>query len=432
MEYKLNLIDRSNTVHLYYYNAHTSQLLDQCRNPVISSKTQKQYVDSKPISKINPGKKIRSIKTLKVQLGLKCNYSCVYCSQGSQIDGATNTNNDDANAFIKNLDSWIQGQPEQIEYWGGEPFVYWSKLKILIPKLSEKFPNTRHLIITNGSLLDQEKIEFIEKYDINVGISHDGPQQKYRGPDPLNNPKTKENIDKLYKLRPNKMSFNIVMHSKNYNLNDVYEWFNSRYPNVTISVGDIINIYDNYSLTNIGQFTKKQYEEMMENVFQELIRPKPRFHNLDQKMRGFIFSLQTNRPISALYQKCGMDMEDNISVDLSGTVTTCQNTGAKDHKIGSVHNFDEIRLNTSTHLSYREECTHCPLVQICRGSCMFLDGDLFAQSCWNEYYFALGLFKAAIFLITDKILVSIDGDIRRPEYTQGHINKFPSLSEYYK
>ena len=132
-------------------------------------------------------------------------------------------------------------------------------------------------------------------------------------------------------------------------------------------------------------------------------------------MEEFFRSIAFNRPLEAVGQKCGMDMPDDIAVDLQGNVMTCQNTGAQGkHKIGHVSKFDEIALNTSTHFSHREECMHCPVVQLCKGSCMYLDGPLFAQSCHNSYALNLGILRAALFRITGKVLTKIEGDIRRP------------------
>ena len=94
-------------------------------------------------------------------------------------------------------------------------------------------------------------------------------------------------------------------------------------------------------------------------------------------------SIQRQRPIEALGQKCGMDQPDAIAVDLRGNVMTCQNTGAKGaHKIGHVADFDAIALDTATHFAFREECMACPVVQLCKGSCMFLEGEFFqAELC---------------------------------------------------
>ena len=65
-------------------------------------------------------------------------------------------------------------------------------------QLHKKYPEAKFSVITNGSLINQEIIDFIQKYNFSVSISHDGIGQKTRGPDPL------EDTDKkkwLFKLR---------------------------------------------------------------------------------------------------------------------------------------------------------------------------------------------------------------------------------------
>lgn len=442
MKYKLVMLNSENIIEDYYYDTNNNTIITSFGHSIIRSKPNVQHKKIHHISPDSPGKKTKDIKVLKIQLGLKCNYSCSYCLQASQIEKSEDTNNSDAEQFLSNLDNWVHSTPNKIEFWGGEPFVYWNKLKILVPKLREKFPKTEFLIITNGSLLDDEKVEFIDKYDIMIGISHDGPQQKFRGPDPLRNEKTYNAIKKLRELRPYKVSFNIVLHSKNYDFDEIYNWFNERFPNPNLSLEGIVAIYDDYTLKNIGQFTKKQYNELVDRIFIELITHNTRFFSLSYKLKNFLDNLNRSPPSSRstndndiLYrtgQKCGMDREDYISVDLTGNVTTCQNTGSKgEHKIGHVDEFDKISLNTSTHFIHREECMHCPLVHLCKGSCMYLYGDNFAQSCWNEYYYNLGILKAAMFILTGKILIGVEGDIRRPEYSSEMTKKFPQLLDLY-
>ncbi|BBI61648.1 hypothetical protein HSBAA_29540 [Vreelandella sulfidaeris] len=44
--------------------------------------------------------------------------------------------------FLDGLNDWLVGQPQRIEFWGGEPLVYWKKLKLLVPALRERFPDS--------------------------------------------------------------------------------------------------------------------------------------------------------------------------------------------------------------------------------------------------------------------------------------------------
>lgn len=430
--YDLVMVDRENNKTVLKYNPHVNSLTYDDGTDVIQEPLVKiNYKPVKPISRDNPGKK-GNINTLKISLGLKCNFSCSYCSQATEIGNAADTNNDDAKEFMANLDSWLRGTPKRIEFWGGEPFVYWSKLKILVPALREKFPNAIFNMHTNGSLLNDEKIAFIEKYDIIICISHDGPNQKFRGPDPFNNPKTFAPIMNLLRLRPNKVSFNIVLHSKNFDLDGIANWFYQRIPNANLSLEGIVNTYDSYTLGYLGRFTPEEYHRLVDSIFLELVNHGKRYPMLTAKMHNFIDALKNRKPIETLGQKCGMDREDSISVDLDGNVTTCQNTGGQgEHKIGHVDQYDDITLNTATHFSFREECMECPLVQLCKGSCMFLEKDFFAQSCWNEYYYNIGILKAAMYHLTGMMLIGINGKILRPEYSEEHLVKYPDLKAFY-
>jgi uncharacterized protein len=79
--------------------------------------------------------------------------------------------------------------------------------------------------------------------------------------------------------------------------------------------------------------------------------------------------------------------------------------GAKGaHKIGHVADFDAITLDTATHFAFRPECMACPVVQLCKGSFMFLEGDFFAQSCANEFAFNTGIMMAAVWHLTGMVV----------------------------
>lgn len=112
-----------------------------------------------------------------------------------------------------------------------------------------------------------------------------------------------------------------------------------------------------------------------------------------------------------------MDRSDYIAVDLKGNVMTCQNLtavemgiGGRSHKIGHVSDFDSIKLDTVKHWSARDNCKKCPVVQLCKGSCMYLDGPLFEHSCQNSYSDNVVFFALGIHAMTGGKLIRIDGD----------------------
>ena len=50
----------------------------------------------------------------------------------------------------------------------------------------------------------------------------------------------------------------------------------------------------------------------------------------------------------------------------------------------------------------------CPVLQLCKGSCMFLEGEFFAQSCANEFAFNMGIMMAAVWWLTRMVVVGME------------------------
>ena len=406
MWYTLTLEARDGSRRDIRYNPHTSEIdgID------LGNIDARDWPTAPRVSKSTPVAKSRAPKVLKIQLGLSCNYSCSYCSQAFQIGDATVSKLTDVDAFLSNLGVWLEGAPERIELWGGEPFVYWAKLKRLIPALAERFPEARFLIITNGSLLTREKLDLITEYDIDIGLSHDGPGQGQRGPDPLEDPEQRRWIEALLAERKGHVSINTVLTVQNHDLEAIKAWFQKRLGlDVPISLEGVVNVYDAATLLGAGRFEEADLHALRRSVFESLVSDPGNF-GLDKRVRDFIQSLKVRRPIEALGQKCGMDRPEHIAVDLQGNVMTCQNTGAKgEHKIGHVDDFDAIALDTATHFAFRDECMSCPVVQLCKGSCMFLEGEFFKQSCANEFAFNMGIMMAAMWHLTGMVVVGVEG-----------------------
>jgi uncharacterized protein len=183
-------------------------------------------------SKDTPLKKSKKIKILKIQLGLSCNYSCDYCSQ-KFVERPPETSKKDIDDFINKLNvlEFDEKDGLKIEFWGGEPLVYWKTLKPLAEALSDKFASWDKKpifsVITNGSLLTREICSWLYYKGFYVGISHDGPNQNVRGPDPFVDPEKKKILMEFYKVMKlqNRISFNVMMNRRNTSRRDIYDWF---------------------------------------------------------------------------------------------------------------------------------------------------------------------------------------------------------------
>jgi uncharacterized protein len=113
-----------------------------------------------------------------------------------------------------------------------------------------------------------------------------------------------------------------------------------------------------------------------------------------------------------------MDRDDSIAVDMKGNVITCQNMSASTHhKVGHVDQFEDIQVNTAHHFSTRSECPRCPVVQLCKGACLFLEDEYWTAACDNAFVHNLALLAAALYYQTQGlILTRVEGAaIRKDE-----------------
>jgi uncharacterized protein len=411
------------------YNSTDSTLTWKDGTPIISSSkstTTEKY-------SIKVGKK--NLKKIKIQLGLSCNFECDYCSQRF-VPNSEETTPKDVIPFVTNMSSWYDGGEDGLgkethfEFWGGEPFVYWKTFKPLADELHKKYPNSTFSVITNGSLLDIEKNDWLEKHNFNVSISHDGPGQPVRGPDPLDDPSSKEGIIDLYKRFATKgrFSFNSMINSKNTSRTDIQLFFENFVRDhigeeylqyLSIGEGGFVDAYDEGGMANslLDEEEDIKYRNISLNELRSGLTK--RFINQNEKVYGFINSIKKGILLESLPQKCGMDQQENIAVDLLGNVLTCQNVSQVStnpsgisHLIGNVSDLNSVNIKTATHHSDRKECPTCPVVHICKGACMFLTGDLWEASCNNAFSDSISTFSIAIEEITGYIPMNIDGPQR--------------------
>ncbi|WP_316200893.1 MULTISPECIES: radical SAM/SPASM domain-containing protein [unclassified Bradyrhizobium] len=420
---RLELLGKDGEVVPLFYDQHTSRLLDNdgfravdfTGNPMLES----EPVQARPFIAVDydqPGRKVREVKKLKIQLGLGCQKSCLYCLQAAQVQKAALSSTRDASEFLANIDSWIENPQgmEKVELWGGEPLLYWKHIEILAPALIEKFPNARFSMITNGELLTREIVDKLKSWDFSIAISHDGPGQHIRGDDPFEDPHKFAMIQYAQRTFHPRFSFNAVLTPASNDVNAIIDWFQDYFPGCNVGFEGVVH---SYASDPSSIFSEEQLNEFSERLSYQLVDGSAiRSGMLHHKLRQAVSSMVNERSSEVLFQKCGMDMPEYLAVDLKGNVMTCQNVGANgNHKIGHVSDFDKIALNTSRHWSKRPECQSCPVLQLCQGACMYQGGDNWTHSCNAEFFYNLAFFRAALFILTGRWLVGFSGDIVRPK-----------------
>jgi uncharacterized protein len=429
MIFEIHAEKNANDKKVFYYDNMTNILKDAAGNIFQYNNIQphglKPYV---PFDKDNPLKKSKQVKHIKIQLGLSCNYSCDYCSQ-KFVERMPETSKKDIDAFMEKFNKLKFNEKDglRVEFWGGEPLVYWKTLKPLAETIREKFSSWKRKpqfsIITNGSILTDEIVDWLMMLDFSVSISHDGPGQSVRGPDPFDDPEQKKRILGFYRMMSRlkkPFSFNPMMNSKNKSRKEIYDWFVELTgdPNVVLGEGGIVDAYDEDGITNSLQ-SKQEHFDYRKTAFVDIFSTQGKIGFFGQmaKIDGFIGSVLTHTEAKFLGQKCGMDDEHTLAVDLRGNVMTCQNVSAletskngESHLGGNLDNFDDVTIKTSTHWSNRKECSSCPVLHLCKGACMFLDKKFWDISCANAYSDNVSLFALGIEKITGYIPTLIKGD----------------------
>ena len=418
MIFEIHAERSANDKKIFFYDNEKNILRDVGGNVFKDSNAKKEssLLPVIPFSKENPLKKSRLVKHLKIQMGLSCNYSCDYCSQ-KFVERAIETNPKDVPNFLammENLD-FDEKQGLKIEFWGGEPFVYWKTMKPLAEALRERFAHwktqPRFSVITNGSLLTEDICAWLYAMDFSVAVSHDGPGQFVRGPDPFDDPKKKETILDLYNtLRPlRRMSFNSMLNAKNISRKEITDWFIELTGDdrVVLGEGGFVDAYDEDGLEN-SLNTKKAHFDFRQLAFNDMNDLIGRgdgymgFSTIKMKKDYFVRQVLTHKESKYLGQKCGMDSQTTLAVDLRGNVTTCQNVSSletskngESHLGGKMDDIENVSLTSSTHWMNRPDCAGCPVLHICQGACMFLDGKYWDTSCKNAYSDAVAIFAIA-------------------------------------
>lgn len=374
---------------------------------------------------ISDNRKVGPFKRIKIQLGLSCNYECSYCSQRF-VERPPETSKKDIDDFMSMFDALPKVDGAfRVEFWGGEPLVYWKTLKPLAERIRGQYPQATFSMISNGSLLTHEIVDWLDFMGFGVSISHDGPGQSVRGPDPF-----VENIEVfrylLQKLTSQRVGFSSMLNRQNQSRKAIVEYYEALFPGEQIMHNemDLIDAHDEGGLDSID-FALTEHFQIRRDMWAEA-RFNPQILDRCSGQRGKISALvlkngSESRELpdewleSGANMKCGMDVDGNIALDLRGNVMTCQNTSAvavsdngKSHKIGHATDLLGIRMETSMHWTERPHCAGCPVLSMCKGSCMFLDGANWHKSCDAQFSNNVALFALAFEKVTGFVPVAFD------------------------
>jgi uncharacterized protein len=113
---------------------------------------------------------------------LRCNHRCLYCQASSR--GIKEISCDMTMPIAKKTVDVIFSSPSEsitIEFQGGEPLLNWPVVKFIVEYAKKKNKSAGKslsmALVSNLSLMDEEKYAFLAKMGVNINTSLDGPEK---------------------------------------------------------------------------------------------------------------------------------------------------------------------------------------------------------------------------------------------------------------
>jgi uncharacterized protein len=331
---------------------------------------------------LNITPKIKPIlKAMCLNIAHDCNLTCGYCF-ASQGDYKVNRILMSFETGKKALDYILENSGTranlEVDFFGGEPLMNFDVIKELViygRKEEKKYSkNFRFTITTNGVLLDEEKMEFINEHFDNIVMSIDGRKAVNdnvrktltgKGSYDIIVPKFKEAVksrkDKSYFIRGTFTGQNLDFSKDIEHLRDLGFESLSMEPVVT-------EPGDKYEIKEADlEIVKKEYENLY-YLYKNSI-------GTDKEFNFFHFEIDLEHG-PCIYKRisgCGAGNE-YIAITPEGDIYPChQFVGNEDFKLGTLETGiikNQIQENFyKSNVLAKEECSQCWAKYFCSGGC---------------------------------------------------------------
>ena len=337
------------------------------------------------------------IKAMCLHVAHDCNLRCKYCfaSTGDYKEGRMLMSLETGK---KALDFLIEKSGDrkflEVDFFGGEPTVNFDVVKQLVEygrsREAEANKKFRFTITTNGILLTDDMIDFINKEMNNVVLSIDGRKDvndrlRVRADGSGSYDKIVPNFKKLVEKRGSDKDWYVRGTYTKYNLdfsNDVMHLYELGFDQISvepvmadpsmpyaITKSDLPRIFD-------------EYEELSRKI--RKIRSEGKFINF------FHFMLDLDQGPCAIQRLrgCGCGNE-YVAIAPNGDIYPChQFVGIEDYKLGSLNDGsfnDELKKTfASAHVYSKPECKKCWAKFYCSGGCN-ANNYIYAGDIHNAY-----------------------------------------------
>ena len=321
------------------------------------------------------------IKAMCLHIAHDCNLRCKYCfaSTGDFGTGRKLMPLETAKAAIDFLLEKSAGRENlELDFFGGEPLMNFDVVKETVKyarsKEKEYGKHFRFTITTNGMLLTEDKIDFINQEMSNVVLSIDG---------------RKEVNDRMRVRVDGSGSYDKIMDGykrlvekrgeKEYYVRGTYTKYNLDFSE------DVLHLYeqgfDQISVEPVMEDESVEYaitEDDLERIYQEydrLVDKITEIRNRGEFINFFHFMIDLNQGPCVIkrLRGCGSGNE-YVSITPDGDIYPChQFVGHEEYKMGNLEegtfNEDIKKEFAGAHVYSKEDCRKCWARFYCSGGC---------------------------------------------------------------
>lgn len=312
-----------------------------------------------------------------------CNLACKYCFIGKLKDKQEQMTFDVAkkavdmfHAHLKNIDT-----PGTIIFYGGEPLINYNLIKEIVDYSNQSKYKFNFSMVSNGLLLNEEKVKFIKENNISIGISIDGPKSITDANRVYKDNKTgiyDDLVKKIDLLKKAKVDFSlsITLTPAILKEQDIFlDWL------INLDIKSL-----SYNLLHYTYKTnewKRYYKDAVKFLYKSnnlLFNKGFDEDRINRKYKSFF-----NREFK--YSDCAAVGANQITVCPNGDLEICHGYwNSKNHSLGNIKDINKIE-DLFTKEGYNEwkeyksinkrKCLNCPAIYICGGGCAMQAKDLF-------------------------------------------------------
>lgn len=322
---------------------------------------------------------------------LSCNFDCPYCFENKR----TGTMSKDVQTeLVRFVEEKIKKGIKTLEitWYGGEPLLCFDIIKNLaeeITQIADKYGcKCKMGMISNGYLLSEEIVDFLEKNNVSFQITIDGLEENHNKRRYLKNgggtfAKIIENL-KLFSGK--QVDVYVRMNVDNYNSNDygalseLIDSFNNNrmilYPAVTEKINERKEERKNHYMNDSG------YDDFISITRRNGLF---KFKSTELPISNDVSSVPDNRCYF-----CAAELDNSCVIDEKGNVYKCwDEVGHEDFCFNILTpekiNYDSLLRYMGDHTFSDEKCSNCVFLPLCFGGCKFHRYHLHKYACaFNE------------------------------------------------